>query len=178
MLRLADRPADEMAWFRVLQLLEGVGPARARRAVDRLVADGGELAERWARRARASCSASALELADPLRRRDRRRRRRRAGSGASSACATCSPRSCAATTSTAPCACRTSTRSPGWPATRRDLRTFVAELVLDPPASAQDLAGPPHLDDDWLVLSTVHSAKGLEWQSVHLLAAYDGNFPA
>jgi len=59
-----------------------------------------------------------------------------------------------------------------------DLRTFVAELVLDPPTSSQDLAGPPQLDDDWLVLSTVHSAKGLEWQSVHLLAAYDGNFPA
>ena len=37
---------------------------------------------------------------------------------------------------------------------------------------------PPHLDEDWLVLSTVHSAKGLEWQSVHVIAAYDGNFPA
>ena len=60
----------------------------------------------------------------------------------------------------------------------RDLRSFVADLVLDPPASSGDLAGPPHLDDDWLVLSTVHSAKGLEWQSVHVLAAYDGNFPA
>jgi DNA helicase-2/ATP-dependent DNA helicase PcrA len=59
-----------------------------------------------------------------------------------------------------------------------DLRTFVAELVLDPPSSSGDLAGPPHLDDDWLVLSTIHSAKGLEWQSVHLIAAYDGNFPA
>jgi DNA helicase-2/ATP-dependent DNA helicase PcrA len=60
----------------------------------------------------------------------------------------------------------------------RDLRSFVAELILDPPASTGDLAGKPHLDDDWLVLSTVHSAKGLEWQSVHVIAAYDGNFPA
>jgi DNA helicase-2/ATP-dependent DNA helicase PcrA len=59
-----------------------------------------------------------------------------------------------------------------------DLRSFVADLVLDPPSSSGDLAGPPHLDDDWLVLSTIHSAKGLEWQSVHLIAAYDGNFPA
>ncbi|HWT92588.1 MAG TPA: 3'-5' exonuclease, partial [Solirubrobacteraceae bacterium] len=59
-----------------------------------------------------------------------------------------------------------------------DLSTFVSELLLDPPASTQDLAGPPLLDDDWLVLSTVHSAKGLEWGAVHLLAAYDGNFPA
>jgi DNA helicase-2/ATP-dependent DNA helicase PcrA len=50
--------------------------------------------------------------------------------------------------------------------------------VLDPPASSADLAGPPHLDEDYLVLSTVHSAKGLEWDAVHLIAAYDGNFPA
>jgi DNA helicase-2/ATP-dependent DNA helicase PcrA len=59
-----------------------------------------------------------------------------------------------------------------------DVRHFVSELVLDPPASSGDLAGPPHLDEDYLVLSTVHSAKGLEWDAVHLIAAYDGNFPA
>ena len=47
--------------------------------------------------------------------------------------------------------------------------------MLDPPASSADLAGPPHLDEDYLVLSTVHSAKGLEWDVVHLIAAYDGN---
>ena len=59
-----------------------------------------------------------------------------------------------------------------------ELRHFVGELVLDPPQSSGDLAGPPHLDEDYLVLSTVHSAKGLEWQAVHVLALYDGNFPA
>jgi DNA helicase-2/ATP-dependent DNA helicase PcrA len=50
--------------------------------------------------------------------------------------------------------------------------------VLDPPQSSADLAQPPHLDEDYLVLSTVHSAKGLEWDAVHVLAVYDGNFPA
>jgi DNA helicase-2/ATP-dependent DNA helicase PcrA len=60
----------------------------------------------------------------------------------------------------------------------RDVRHFVSELVLDPPASSSDFAGPPHLDEDFLVLSTVHSAKGLEWDAVHLIGAYDGNFPA
>ena len=38
--------------------------------------------------------------------------------------------------------------------------------------------GRPHLDEDYLVLSTVHSAKGLEWEAVHVISAYDGNFPA
>ena len=50
--------------------------------------------------------------------------------------------------------------------------------MLDPPQSSSDLAGPPHLDEDYLVLSTIHSAKGLEWHAVHVLALYDGNFPA
>jgi DNA helicase-2/ATP-dependent DNA helicase PcrA len=60
----------------------------------------------------------------------------------------------------------------------QDLAHFVSELVLDPPASSAQLAGAPHLDEDYLVLSTVHSAKGLEWEAVHLIGAYDGNFPA
>ena len=55
---------------------------------------------------------------------------------------------------------------------------FVSDLVIDPPTSSSDLAGPPHLDEDYLVLSTIHSAKGLEWHAVHVLALYDGNFPA
>jgi DNA helicase-2/ATP-dependent DNA helicase PcrA len=59
-----------------------------------------------------------------------------------------------------------------------DLGHFAAELALDPPQSSADLAGPPHLDEDYLVLSTIHSAKGLEWDAVHVLALYDGNFPA
>src|SRR6202030_1902580 len=58
------------------------------------------------------------------------------------------------------------------------VRHFVSELVLDPPSSSAGLAGPPHLDEDYLVLSTVHSAKGLEWDAVHLISAYDGNFPS
>jgi DNA helicase-2/ATP-dependent DNA helicase PcrA len=63
-------------------------------------------------------------------------------------------------------------------ANAEDVRHFVSELVLDPPASSADFAGPPHLDEDYLVLSTVHSAKGLEWDAVHLIGAYDGNFPS
>src|SRR5207244_10114696 len=57
-------------------------------------------------------------------------------------------------------------------------RPVAPELGLHPPSSSADLAGPPHLDEDYLVLSTVHSAKGLEWDAVHLISAYDGNFPA
>jgi DNA helicase-2/ATP-dependent DNA helicase PcrA len=55
---------------------------------------------------------------------------------------------------------------------------FLTELTLEPPASVGDLADEPHMDDDALTLSTVHSAKGCEWPAVHIIHAADGNFPA
>ena len=55
---------------------------------------------------------------------------------------------------------------------------FLSELTLDPPAAAGDLAGDPMLDEDYLILSTVHSAKGQEWDSVFVLNVTDGNFPS
>lgn len=57
-------------------------------------------------------------------------------------------------------------------------QTFLTEMALDPPASTQDLAGPPVLDEEYLVLSTIHSAKGLEWDSVYVIHASDGNIPS
>ena len=55
---------------------------------------------------------------------------------------------------------------------------FLTELTLDPPSAAGDLAGDPLLDEDYLVLSTVHSAKGQEWEAVFILNVADGNFPS
>jgi DNA helicase II / ATP-dependent DNA helicase PcrA len=55
---------------------------------------------------------------------------------------------------------------------------FLSELTFDPPASTADLAGPPHLDEDFLILSTMHSAKGCEWDAVHVIHAADGNIPS
>jgi DNA helicase II / ATP-dependent DNA helicase PcrA len=55
--------------------------------------------------------------------------------------------------------------------------SFITELTLDPPQVSGDLAGDPLLDEDYLILSTVHSAKGQEWDSVYVLNVADGNFP-
>ena len=55
---------------------------------------------------------------------------------------------------------------------------FLAELALDPPAVTGDLSGTPSLDEDYLILSTVHSAKGQEWDAVYILNVADGNFPS
>jgi len=56
--------------------------------------------------------------------------------------------------------------------------SFLTEMALDPPSATSDLSGAPYLDEDYLVLSTIHSAKGQEWDAVHLLNVADGNFPS
>ncbi|HEY2300101.1 MAG TPA: ATP-dependent helicase [Jatrophihabitans sp.] len=63
-------------------------------------------------------------------------------------------------------------------AQQRDLRAFVADLTIDPAGASADYAQKPSLDEDYLTLSTVHSAKGLEWRAVHVLRAVDGAFPS
>jgi hypothetical protein len=55
---------------------------------------------------------------------------------------------------------------------------FLTELTLDPPEATSDRAGPPLLDEDYLILSTIHSAKGQEWKSVHVLNVVDGCIPS
>src|SRR5579863_5303750 len=55
---------------------------------------------------------------------------------------------------------------------------FITELTLDPPHATSDLAGQPALEEDYLVLSTIHSAKGMEWDTVYVLNVVDGSFPS
>jgi DNA helicase II / ATP-dependent DNA helicase PcrA len=62
----------------------------------------------------------------------------------------------------------------GFPSRER----FLTELTLDPPQSTSDLAGAPNRDDDYLILSTIHSAKGQEWKSVYVLNCVDGCIPS
>ena len=181
LLRLTDNPADELSWFRLLQLLEGVGPTRARRVLDALRAseEGPPEFDRWPQASGhvpPSARAHASALIDAL---------IRSGAGCTDTAGVQVERLCAAITPLIRLrypdgAVRVSDLDQLVLAARgaEDVRHFVSELVIDPPASSADLAGRPHLDEDYLVLSTVHSAKGLEWDAVHLIAAYDGNFPA
>jgi DNA helicase-2/ATP-dependent DNA helicase PcrA len=55
---------------------------------------------------------------------------------------------------------------------------FLSELTLDPPQATGDQAGPPLRDEDFLILSTIHSAKGQEWDNVFVLNAADGSIPS
>ncbi len=55
---------------------------------------------------------------------------------------------------------------------------FLTELTLDPPEATSQEAGVPLLDEDYLILSTIHSAKGQEWSAVTLLNSVDGCIPS
>jgi len=59
-----------------------------------------------------------------------------------------------------------------------DRASFLAELTLDPPTSTQDLAEASVQAKDFLVLSTIHSAKGLEWDAVFVINATEGGIPS
>ncbi|MGV8832774.1 MAG: ATP-dependent helicase [Devosia sp.] len=62
----------------------------------------------------------------------------------------------------------------GYPSRER----FLTELTLDPPDATSDQSGVPMLDEDYLILSTIHSAKGQEWKAVHVLNVVDGCIPS
>ena len=174
--RLADNPSDELAWFRVLQLLDGVGPATARRVIDALTLWAPEVLERWPD-ARTAIPTSARELADEL--------------VAALTATPDEPVSAHAERLRRALAPLVERHYDDAASRLSDLETLVvataharrlsdvaAELTLEPPVSTSDLAGPPSIDEDWLVISTIHSAKGLEWDVVHVLNATDGNLPS
>ena len=176
--RLVGNPGNELSWFRLLQLLDGVGPVTARRALDVIVsAEPGDRLRAW-EEARDRIPAAARPGGDALVE-ALAEVARTPGAGAQAE---------RLRDALAPLikvrypdgALRLADLEQLVAAAREsaDLTHFAAELALDPPQSSADLAQPPHLDEDYLVLSTIHSAKGLEWETVHLLALYDGNFPA
>jgi len=175
--RVVANPSDDLAWFRLLRLHEGIGPVHARRVIDVLrLADPGPL-ERWP---------AALELVPP---------RSRAAvastvAGLTAAVAVQQTAARAAAVLAAlvdPVRARYSDaavrladleRLADAAASRPSLHDALVELALDPPVSSSDLAGPPRLDEDYLTISTVHSAKGLEWPVVHLPHLVDGAVPS
>jgi DNA helicase-2/ATP-dependent DNA helicase PcrA len=175
-LRLADNPRDVMAGMRALLLLPGVGPAKARRLMEVSVVGEGRF-EGWARLPAPSSDADAwralCELMRALSSRDpgelpsqvqqvRRLWERIATERYDHVQARLADLD----------------QLEQIAARYQERRAFLAELALDPPASTQELAGPPTLDDDYLILSTIHSAKGLEWDGVFVIHAADGNIPS
>jgi DNA helicase-2/ATP-dependent DNA helicase PcrA len=174
-LRWADNPRNSLAVFRVAQLLPGVGPATARACVDHLIANNFAFAslKTFAAPKEAKFEFEKLTdllvaLGDPQRpwqgqvhmvrdwykphfERIYELFHTRLGD-----------------------LDQLDLLSGQYPSRER----FLTELTLDPPNATSDLAGTPMLDEDYLILTTIHSAKGMEWDTVYLLNVVDGSFPS
>jgi len=174
-LRFVENPRDRVAGFRVIQLLPGIGPATAAKALDHIAAtadpvDGlngmkppAAAIEHWpsfveaVRLVRSGAAGWPAEL--DLVRRWYEPHLERIHDDASLRQADLHQLVQIAAT---------------YPSRER----FLTELTLDPPEATSDRAGAPLLDEDYLILSTIHSAKGQEWKSVFILNAVDGCLPS
>jgi len=223
LLRILENPYDEISWFRVLQLMEGIGPRTARRVMDHLGVRRapelpgdrertGEIAsplsilraepptvppasrESFAQLRSVLMQCSGVE--DPSTREDDEQ------SGEKTDRAGPAKRPDAAgrkqpplpaqmelvrqfyelvferAYDNAPIRLRDVERLAQIAAGYRSRSRFLADLTLDPPRAASDLADTPFLEEDYLILSTIHSAKGCEWRVVHVIHAADGMIPS
>jgi DNA helicase-2/ATP-dependent DNA helicase PcrA len=173
--RILVNPADELAWFRLLRLHEGIGPAHARRVLDALDPDDGwtravEVVESAPARSRRALAATLGRLADAAQPEE-------AAQQAAAVLALLDPL-IRARYPDAAARIGDLQRLADAAAAQPSLHDALAELTLDPPVSASDLAGPPRLDEDYLTISTIHAAKGLEWPIVHLPHLVDGALPS
>lgn len=174
-LRLAENPRDVVSGVRLLGLLPGVGPATARRLMARLESAGGKF-DAWTEwKAPAACAQTWSKLVELMTalaasRDDLPAQVHRAR-------LFYAPLLEANYDHVAP-RLRDLEQLEQIATRYRSRQRMLVELTLDPPSSTEDLAGPPRLDDDYLVLSTMHSAKGLEWDAVYILHAADGNIPS
>jgi DNA helicase-2/ATP-dependent DNA helicase PcrA len=174
-LRWAENPRDRVAGFRVVQLLPGIGPAIAGRVLDQ-VAERGETSktlaafpaplrasEDWPVFAAMMAKVCGRESGWPaefemIRRWYEPHLERNHEDAAIRHGDVLQMESIAST----------------YPTRER----FLTELTLDPPDATSDESGVPLIDEDYLILSTIHSAKGQEWRNVFVLNGVDGCIPS
>jgi DNA helicase-2/ATP-dependent DNA helicase PcrA len=175
LLRFVENPLDGIAGFRLMQLIPGIGPVSSQRVLDHMMGAADPIkalldtppptraAEDWAR---------FLETLISL-------RAGRSGWPAELACARVWYEPHLERLHEDAITRRTDLIqleqiASGYPSRQR----FLTELALDPPDATSDQSGAPLLDEDYLILSTIHSAKGQEWKSVFVLNVVDGCIPS
>ncbi len=192
-LRWGENPRDRVAGFRVVQLLPGVGPATAARVLDdiaaRTSAEGSGGSAREAEHAASNCTAGALAAFAPP---------ARALEDwhpfvalMSSVCGRQTPWPAEfemvrrwyephleRNHEDAVIRQADLVQMESIAGTYASRERFLTELTLDPPDATSDESGVPLIDEDYLILSTIHSAKGQEWRNVFVLNGVDGCIPS
>ena len=174
-LRWAENPRSRMAGFRVAQLVPGIGPASARKALDAMETAVDPVATLRACKVPAAAAADWSAFVDAY-------ESLRLGKSAWPAEMELVNRWYLpqlqrlhddASVRQADLA-QLARIAAGYGSRER----FLTELTLDPPEVTSDESGPPGRDEDYLILSTIHSAKGQEWRAVLVLNAVDGCIPS
>jgi DNA helicase-2/ATP-dependent DNA helicase PcrA len=173
-LRVAENPKDSSSAFRALQLIDGIGPAIAKRAIQHLASGRYDLrawqsfeappaaAGQWE-----SMASLLVKLAGDLPLPDQLAEIRRFYAPVLEK-----------RYDQAHVRARDVEQLEQIAGGFRSRSHMLADLALDPPSGTQDLAGPPLREEDCLILSTIHSAKGCEWDAVYVIHAADGNIPS
>jgi DNA helicase-2/ATP-dependent DNA helicase PcrA len=174
-LRWAENPRDAVAAFRVLQLLPGIGPGHARRATACLAASGFDLARLGEYSPPAAAAEDFPALCALL---TSLRDAARPWPGQVAAVALWYQPHLERLYDEARIRAGDLDQLEQIAAGHVSRERFLAELTLDPPEATGAQAGPPLLDEDYLILSTIHSAKGQEWDAVFIINAADGCIPS
>ncbi len=175
-LRVVENPKDAVSWNRLLMLLEGVGPKKSQALIDAMLSrDGGGLA---ALKTAAEKGAGAQALRDLVRLlEDIGGESMTPAERMNTVCGYYLP--------------ILKQQYDDYPKRTKDLEhlytiaarygkldSFLADLTLEPPDQSVFDVEAADRDDERLVLSTIHSAKGLEWHTVFIIWALDGKFPS
>ncbi|RVH51537.1 ATP-dependent helicase [Sinorhizobium meliloti] len=174
-LRFAQNPRDRVAGFRLLQMLPGIGPQTAGKILDTIAADPEPLMALGEVPAPPRSGADWLSLVELL------QALRKPGSAWPTEIEMARmwyephlERIHEDAETRRADLVQLEQIAAGYPSRER----FLTELTLDPPDATSDQAGVPLLDEDYLILSTIHSAKGQEWRSVFMLNVVDGCIPS
>jgi DNA helicase-2/ATP-dependent DNA helicase PcrA len=174
-LRWAENSRDAIAGFRVLQLLPGIGPASAKKAMAHLGEHGFDLGEFAGF---APPDAAALSWPGFCRTLQRLRDSKTAWAGQLDLVRAWYQPQLERLYDYVPSRIgdldQLEQIAGGYPSRER----FLSEVTLDPPDATGADAGRPELDEDYLILSTIHSAKGQEWDAVYVLNLVDGCIPS
>ena len=175
LLRWVENPRDRVAGFRLMQLMSGVGPTSAARVLDHILAATDPIAALREAPAPPRASEDWPNFVDTV----QAIKSGRAGWPAELGLARLwyephLERNHEDAITRRADLLQLEQIASGYPSRER----FLTELTLDPPDATSDQAGVPLLDEDYLNLSTIHSAKGQEWKSVFVLNVVDGCMPS
>jgi DNA helicase II / ATP-dependent DNA helicase PcrA len=175
LLRFAENPRDRIAGFRIMQLLPGIGPTSAQRVLDLMASQPDPIAAL----SNIAVPPRSAESWDDLVTTLQHLKSGTSGWPAEIMCARLwygphLERIHEDASSRQADLLQLEQIAAGYPSRSR----FLTDLTLDPPEATSDQAGVPLLDEDYLILSTIHSAKGLEWRSIFVLNVVDGCIPS